>query len=243
MSAAETILSPEAVTGAHGSSLQRFVGRHCVATLILGDSETMELPAADALVSDPPYGISIMDGKKIGGVIRNNARWKQCRNTEYKSGVSGDDKPFDPARWLDYPTVILWGANHYASRLPDSPCWLVWHKRMPEQQNNFADVELAWTNLDAPARYKQHLWMGMVRDSEMREHHHPTQKPVAVMAWAMEQCKVPIGVTVLDPYMGSGSTGLACLRTGRNFIGIERDAAHYKTACDRIAHELDGALL
>ena len=59
----------------------------------------------------------------------------------------------------------------------------------------------------------------------------------------MERCKVPEGATVLDPYMGVGTTGVACLRTGRNFIGIERDAEYYKTACDRIAHELDGALL
>jgi DNA modification methylase len=72
---------------------------------------------------------------------------------------------------------------------------------------------------------------------------HPTQKPVQLMAWCLDIAKVPAGATVLDPFMGSGSTGIACLRTGRNFIGIERDAAHYKTACDRIAHELDGALL
>jgi DNA modification methylase len=70
---------------------------------------------------------------------------------------------------------------------------------------------------------------------------HPTQKPVQLMAWLMKVTQS--GKTVCDPFMGSGTTGLACLRTGRNFIGIERDAAHYKTACDRIAHELDGALL
>jgi site-specific DNA-methyltransferase (adenine-specific)/modification methylase len=236
--------TPESTTDVQGGcSVQRLVGRHCVATLYLGDSETMDRIEADALVSDPPYGISIMAGKKIGGVIRNNARWKQCRNTEYKSGVSGDDKQFDPARWLSYPTVILWGANHYASRLPDSPCWLVWHKRIPGQQNNFADVEMAWTNLDAPARYKQHLWMGMVRDSEMREHHHPTQKPVVVMAWAMEQCKVPAGATVLDPYMGSGTTGIACLRMGMNFVGIEKDPEHFATACSRLEREANQGVL
>ena len=84
----------------------------------------------------------------------------------------------------------------------------------------------------------------MLKDSERGEQRvHPMQKPVVLMAWTMEQCKVPIGATVLDPYMGSGTTGLACLRTGRNYVGIERDARHYKTACDRIAHELDGALL
>jgi len=72
---------------------------------------------------------------------------------------------------------------------------------------------------------------------------HPAQKPVPLMAWCIEKTKLPKGSTILDPYMGSGTTGLAAIRLGMNFIGIERDAAHYKTACDRIAHELDGALL
>jgi site-specific DNA-methyltransferase (adenine-specific) len=102
-----------------------------------------------------------------------------------------------------------------------------------------ANAELAWTNLDQNTRLISHS----IASTNAERVGHPTQKPVAVMAWTMEQCKIPPGSTVLDPYMGSGTTGIACLRTGRNFIGIERDAAHYKTACDRIAHELDGALL
>jgi DNA modification methylase len=90
---------------------------------------------------------------------------------------------------------------------------------------------------------RSHLWDGFKRESEIGEHHHPTQKPVVLMAWCIEKTKLPKGSTILDPYMGSGTTGLAAIRLGMNFIGIERDAAHYKTACDRIAHELDGALL
>mgnify|MGYP000911072919 CR=1 len=237
MSAAQTILSPEAVTGAHGSSLQRFVGRHCVATLILGDSETMELPAADALITDPPYGIGFAHG---GGCVTGAARGTRFAG----AAIHGDDKPFEPARWLGFGIVALWGANHYASKLPDCACWLVWDKRDGIDSNDQADCELAWTNLRSPASLKRHMWNGMLKDSERGEPRvHPMQKPVVLMAWTMEQCKVPIGATVLDPYMGSGTTGIACLRTGRNYIGIERDAAHYKTACDRIAHELDGALL
>ena len=236
MSAAETILSPEAVTGAHGSSLQRFVGRHCVATLILGDSETMELPQADALITDPPYGIAFAHGGG-GGCLAESTRFAG-------DAIMGDDKPFEPSRWLGYGIVALWGANHYASKLPDCACWLVWDKRDGVCSNDQADCELAWTNLRSPARLKRHLWNGMLKDSERGEQRvHPMQKTVVLMAWTMEQCKVPIGATVLDPYMGSGTTGLACLRTGRNYVGIERDARHYKTACARIAHELDGALL
>ena len=219
-----------------GCSVQRFVGRHCVATLILGDSETMELPAADALITDPPYGIGFAHGGG-GGCLAESTRFAG-------DAIMGDDKPFDPSRWLGYGIVALWGANHYASKLPDCACWLVWDKRDGVCSNDQADCELAWTNLRSPARLKRHLWNGMLKDSERGEQRvHPMQKPVVLMAWAMEQCKVPIGATVLDPYMGSGTTGLACLRTGRNYVGIERDARHYKTACDRIAHELDGALL
>ena len=107
-------------------------------------------------------------------------------------------------------------------------------------ENNLADCELAWCNVGGSARLKRHLWMGLCRDSEIGSHLHPTQKPVVVMAWAMDKAKIPQGATVLDPYMGSGSTGIACLRTGRNFIGVERDATHYKTACDRFAQECDG---
>lgn len=220
-----------------GCSVQRFVGRHSVATLYLGDSEAMELPKADALVTDPPYG----HGYKMNNAcLIAKGNWKPSKGPK---NLEWTDQTFEPARWLNYPTVILWGANHYASRLPDSPAWLVWDKRDGVGQNNLSDCEMAWTNVGTLARLKRHLWMGLCRDSEIGVHLHPTQKPVVVMAWAMDKAKIAIGATVLDPYMGSGTTGIACLRTGRNFIGIERDAAHFKTACDRIAHELDGALL
>ena len=216
--------------------LQRFVRGHVSATLILGDSESIELPDADALVSDPPYGIGYAHGGNSGVL---------ARTTKFVGRkVLGDDKPFEPARWLQYPIVVLWGANHYASRLPDSPAWLVWDKRDGLNGNDLADCEMAWTNLDRVARLKSLRWMGMIKDTERGEERiHPMQKPAALMAWAMETARVPVGATVLDPYMGSGSTGIACLRTGRNFVGVERDAEYYKTACARFAQECDGALL
>ena len=83
-----------------------------------------------------------------------------------------------------------------------------------------------------------HLWDGFKRQSEIGEHHHPTQKPVALMAWCLDIAKVPEGATVLDPYMGSGTTGIACIRTGRKFIGIEKDPKHFQTAVERIDREL-----
>lgn len=235
-SATADLTLPNSPATPNGGSLKRFVRGHVSATLILGDSETMELPTADALVSDPPYGIGYSHGGNSGVL---------ARTTKFVGRkVMGDDKPFEPARWLNYPTVILWGANHYASRLPDSPAWLVWDKRDGLNGNDLADCEMAWTNLDRVARLKSLRWMGMIKDTERgQERIHPMQKPAALMAWAMETARVPVGATVLDPYMGSGSTGIACLRTGRNFVGVERDAEYYQTACARFAQECDGALL
>jgi len=229
----KTVETAEARPG----SVQRFVRGHVSATLILGDSESIELPNADALVSDPPYG----HGYKANGCCMvEKGGWKPTREPQ---AMEWNEKPFDPARWLKYPIVILWGANHYASRLPDSPAWYVWDKRDGVGENNLADCELAWCNVGGSARLKRHLWMGLCRDSEIGAHHHPTQKPVVVMAWAMDKAKIPQGATVLDPYMGSGSTGIACMR-GRPFIGIEKDPKHFATAVARLESEANqGALL
>ena len=191
---------------------------------------------ADAVISDPPYGIGYSHGGD-SGVLARTTKFVGIK-------VIGDDKPFEPARWLQYGIVVLWGANHYASRLPDSPAWLVWDKRDGLNSNDLADCEMAWTNLDRVARLKSIRWMGMIKDVERGEERiHPMQKPAALMAWAMETARVPLGSTVLDPYMGSGTTGIACIRTGRKFIGIEKDARHYATACERIERELAQGIL
>lgn len=189
------------------------------------------LQGVDAVVTDPPYGIGYSHGGNSGVLARTTKFVGQK--------VIGDDKPFEPARWLNYKTVILWGANHYASRLPDSPAWLVWDKRDGLNGNDLADCEMAWTNLDRVARLKSLRWMGMIKDAERGEERiHPMQKPVKLMEWAMGMAQVPVGATVLDPYMGSGTTGIACIRTGRKFIGIEIDPGYFQIACDRIRREL-----
>jgi site-specific DNA-methyltransferase (adenine-specific) len=200
--------------------------------LYLGDCEAMPRIEADALVSDPPYGHGY---KSNGCAMVKKGGWKPTRG---ERPMDWNEKPFDPAPWLNYPTVILWGANHYASRLPDSPAWYVWDKRDGVGENNLADCELAWCNVGGSARLKRHLWMGLCRDSEIGEHLHPTQKPVIVMAWCMDKAKIPTGATVLDPYMGSGSTIIAAIRGGRKAIGIEKDPEHFKTAMERIKREL-----
>jgi DNA modification methylase len=226
-------LALDAQRGSH--SLQRLVGRHSWALLINGSSETMELPPADALISDPPYGINYKP--EGGGKVPKNFSNADC--------VIGDDKPFDPAMWLNYSIVVLWGGSNFAARLPATRGWLVWDKKCGvNETNQFSDCEIAWTNLNAPIRLYRHRWTGYMKDSEKQEARlHPTQKPAALMAWCMEKAKVPEGATVLDPYMGSGTTGIACLRTKRNFIGVEKDKRHFDNACDRMRREIEETLL
>jgi site-specific DNA-methyltransferase (adenine-specific) len=148
--------------------------------------------------------------------------------------IAGDLKPFDPSPFLalGVPT-ILWGANHYGSRLPDASKWLVWDKRRGTAVNDFADCELAWTNLKGVARCLPHLWNGALRDSERGVPRvHQTQKALVVMEWCLGF--LPDADTILDPFMGSGTTLVACAKMGRKGIGIELDPNYFDIACRRV---------
>jgi site-specific DNA-methyltransferase (adenine-specific)/modification methylase len=181
------------------------------------------LGRVDAVVTDPPYGIGYVKGSGGGGKhsVRNIAP------------IEGDDSPFDPAIWLEAQEVILWGGNHFAARLPHGR-WLAWDKLdgMPEF-DSFSDVEFAWVKGRGKDRIFHHLWKGICKASEKggKERWHPTQKPVALMRWCIEQTKSSL---ILDPYMGSGTTGVAALQLGRKFIGIELDPGYFDIACKRI---------
>ena len=183
------------------------------------------LPKVDAVVTDPPYGISYSPAGGGRGWSK-----KTFVGTDL---VYGDDKPFDPTEILKFETVVLWGANHYADRLPPRDSWLVWDKRCPGLVNDFADCEMAWCSVGGPARVFRHLWNGAFRASEKHTQRvHPTQKPIEVMRWCLEQ--LPDSKTILDPFMGSGTTGVACVKLGRKFIGIEIDPGYFDIACKRI---------
>lgn len=195
--------------------------------LILGDCLEIlpTLGKVDAVVTDPPYGIGYVHSGKGG---------KLARSTEF-GGVKivGDDKPFDPTPFLGFPTVVLFGANHFSEKLPSSSNWLIWDKRDGVCSNDQADCEIAWTNRGGPARLIRHLWNGMLKDSERGVSRvHPTQKPIAVMEWVIKQVGMP--ETILDPFMGSGTTGVACAKLGRKFIGIELEPKYFDIACRRI---------
>jgi site-specific DNA-methyltransferase (adenine-specific)/modification methylase len=188
------------------------------------------LGKVDAVVTDPPYGIGFVHGEGGDGI--GGGKYVSKFNGV---AIHGDEKPFDPVPFLEVAeTAVLFGANHYANKLPPSAKWLVWDKRCALTRNDFADCEIAWTNKKGVARVLNHYWNGMMRDSEKGiARVHPTQKPVAVMEWVLRETTSD-GNTILDPFMGSGTTGVACVKLGRKFIGIEIDPGYFDIACRRI---------
>ncbi|EIQ01622.1 DNA modification methylase [Opitutaceae bacterium TAV1] len=195
------------------------------------------LSGIDAVVSDPPYGMDWdTDSTRFSGGHRSIQR-SDGRADWGK--IEEDADPFDPAPWLAFPRVVLFGANHYASRLPVGTT-LVWVKKHEHLFGTFlSDAEIAWMKGGHGVYVVNKPWATTTRMNEGGGRClHPTQKPVAVMLWCMERAKVPPGGLVLDPYMGSGTTALACIRSGRRFVGIEKNPAHFRTALDRIRGEL-----
>ncbi len=204
--------------------------------LWLGDCREIlpTLPKVDAVVTDPPYGISFVHG--AGGDGIGGGKYVSKFNGV---PIAGDDVPFDPAPILELAAVaVLFGANHFADKLPAASKWLVWDKRKGFTRNDFADCEMAWTNIGGVARLINHYWNGMMRDSEKGiPRVHPTQKPIEVMRWVIEQIP-PSASLILDPFMGSGTTGVAAVKLGRKFIGIEIEPKYFDIACKRISEAM-----
>ena len=187
------------------------------------------LPKVDLVLTDPPYGIGYSHGVG-GGNLAGSTKFDH-------HPIYGDDKPFDPSPWLGFDAVVLWGANHYASRLPDSKFWLVWDKRDGMGSNDQADCEMAWVKGKGNARIFRHIWNGMLKASERGiPRDHPTQKPEALMAWCLSY--FPDSKTILDPFMGSGTTLRAAKDLGRKAIGIEIEEKYCEIAAKRMAQEV-----
>lgn len=189
------------------------------ATLYLGDCMDIlpTLPKVDAVITDPPYGIG-----QDGGAQR----------TRGSKRINGESLGWDSERprkeVFDLmeragEVRIYWGGNYFADFLQPSMGWIYWEKRMG---GDFADGELAWTSMNRALRQFSYY-----RKNKGDE--HPTQKPVELMRFCIELCKNN-PQTVLDPFMGSGTTGVACAQMGRNFIGIEREPKYFDIACKRI---------
>lgn len=200
-------------------------------TVYCGDCREIagDLTGVQAVVSDPPYGMRW--NTEIRRFSGGNNKAVRARGRNDGRQVHGDDESFDPAPWLDFPDVILWGANHYAERLPVGST-LVWIKKLDGAFGSFlSDAELAWQKGGHGVYCRRDTSI----NAEASRRQHPTQKPVGLMEWCLS--RVADGL-VLDPYMGSGTTGIAAIRLSRPFIGIEIDTGHFDTACRRIADEL-----
>ena len=173
------------------------------------------LPVHDLMLTDPPYGIGINKSHRLA-------------TSRGHGGESWDDKPVP--QWLmllmaeQAKHLIVWGGNYYT--MGPARCFLIWDKQ--NDGRDFADCELAWTNIDAVARIFRKRPMNMDGGKE-----HPTQKPIDLMAWCID--KVAHAQTVCDPFMGSGSTGVACAMLGRAFTGVERERKYFDVACERIS--------
>lgn len=193
----------------------RYIGEHI---LILGDCRAI-LPAlgkVDAVVTDPPYGIG-----EHGGACRTRGRPGYAKHERLGWDAARPDWIAD---LLSYGREqIIWGGNYFADLLPPSKGWLYWQKLMG---GDFSDGELAWTSRDKALRE-------FTQCPKNQGAEHPTQKPVAVMQWCLGF--LPDCQTILDPFMGSGTTGVACAKLGRKFIGIEIEERYFDIACKRVA--------
>jgi site-specific DNA-methyltransferase (adenine-specific) len=196
------------------------------ATLYLGDCREVlpTLGKVDAVVTDPPYGINI-DGQKGS----NHKNGTQLRKHHEKLGWDSapPDKELLQAVVTAGTWAIVWGGNYFMEALPPQKAWLVWDKA--QYGLTMSDGELAWTNLPKVLRIKKmhrtHLWQDNPE--------HPTQKPLKLMKWCIGE--LPDNAeTILDPFMGSGTTGVAAVQMGRDFIGIEREPKYFDIACKRI---------
>lgn len=196
------------------------------ATLYLGDCSKIlkTIKKIDAVVTDPPYGIGESAGK-------NKSRTKLAKAKDY-GNKDWDSKTIDDFLMEEIRSKsnsqIIFGGNYYD--LPPTTCWFIWDKL--NGKNDFADFEMAWTNLPKACRKIDWLWNGMIR-REQEERFHPTQKPLGLMKWCIDQ--LPDNTTtIFDPFMGSGTTGVASIEMNKKFIGIEKDEEYFKIACKRI---------
>ncbi len=205
-------------------------------TIYLADSSDIlsSLPSVDLVLTDPPYGIGQSSAK-------NRGRGNLASTKDYGS-ESWDHKPIDKTL-IDITinkgtNCILFGGNYYS--MQPCSCWLVWDK--DNQGNVFADCELAWTNLPGPVRLIRWQWQGFLQKIK-QDRYHPTQKPIQIMQWCILQADKKTArknMSILDPFMGSGTTLVAAKNLGRQAIGIEMSERYCEIAAKRLSQEVLG---
>jgi hypothetical protein len=193
------------------------------------------LPRFACLATDPPYGLG--DLLHRPGASRTSG--PQYWSKHYAAGAESWDRDTVADGVLmalaQADKAVVWGGQFYL--LQPSRCWLSWNKILRNWSSS--EAEHAWTNLDKPNRVFDYSHGQLATEGK---HYHPTQKPVPLMAWCLDQAGRP--ATVLDPFMGSGSTGVACVQLGLAFTGIERERGYFDAACERISRaQAQGSLL
>jgi|SRR5882672_327493 len=194
------------------------------ATLYLADCRDVlsTLESVDAVVTDPPYGINY---GKMGG--NNSGGWSGLRISSDWDKIRPSKEIFDLIKQIS-KYQIIWGGNYFTDYLPPSSKWLIWDKG----QTNFSlgDAELAWCSFRGAIRRINYSRSKALQDKKK----HPTQKALVVMLWTINQLPPPIN-TIFDPFMGSGTTGVAAIRLGKKFIGVEVNEKYFAIACKRMS--------
>jgi site-specific DNA-methyltransferase (adenine-specific) len=216
-------------------SCDRKIGPFPCCSVVQGDClELLKLlpdGSVDAVITDPPYGIGFdTDYTRFTVGPRADGFGYEHLNRSH-AAIHGDEEAFNPSPWLAFGNCILFGANHFAQSLPRGT-WLIWDKRS-SGPSFLSDAEVAWMKGGAGTYIFSHCWQGFSRASEMKQHYHPTQKPVALMTWCIEKAGNP--GTILDPFAGSGTTLVAAKKLGRHFLGFEISPEYCEIARKRIA--------
>lgn len=199
--------------------------------LLLADSRDAigAMPSVDLVLTDPPYGI----GFSYSGGGKSRTCRGAARGRNAGRPIVGDNAAFDPRPFLIAP-AILFGADHYMQRLPPGGMLHVWDKDPKGRLSwdSYSDAELFWTSWTRSRTVFRYLWKGLCQEGAGEVRHHPMAKPVALMEWCIGLRK---GVDiVLDPFMGSGTTLIACQRLGKVGVGVEIDPNFFEAACIRV---------
>lgn len=202
--------------------------------LYLGDCREVlpNLGKVDAVVTDPPYGIDY--GRQ--GSFQASHGWSDNREKVEWDRVRPEKSVFDLIR-ASASIQIIWGGNYFTDYLPPTMQWLVWDK--VQRGFSLADCEFAWSSQQKASRifsYARGNESGFAPRGADAPNAHPTQKPLGLMKWCLE--RIPDARTILDPFMGSGTTGVAAVKLGRRFIGIEIEERYFTIACRRIEEAL-----
>lgn len=188
----------------------------------------------DLIITDPPYGIGIAKNGSVGG---GSFRGKTQKFDNVKWDTQTPSKEVFDGMFRVAKNLIIWGGNYFLDKLKPTRCMLVWYKRDGLPIRTFADCEIAWTSFDKNSMVFNCRWDGFIRDSKEKKVKHPTQKALEVMKWCVNEFSKPTDI-ILDCFMGSGTTALACKQLGRTWLGFEISEEYCKICEERLRQEV-----